>query len=100
LCAPKASRREPRREAERTLVMWLQVAVAEAGAKVPVTAHHYKRGPFAKMTAEVLRLVRAPESAEGLAVELINHLERERAAQRREQSSCDPDSHVLPNDGG
>jgi hypothetical protein len=78
LYAPHASRAEPRREAERELVLWLQVAVAETGAKVPVTAHHDKPGPFACMAAEVLQLVGATGSAnaKGLAIECIKQLHK------------------------
>jgi hypothetical protein len=84
LHAPAPSRAEPRREAERTLVMWLQVAVAKIDVQVPETAHYDKPGPFARMAAEVLQLVGAtgPANATGLAAELINQLHHERKAQR------------------
>lgn len=74
--APPPSRAEPRRAPERELVMWLQIAVAEAGARVPVTARHDAPGPFARMAAECLRLVGAigPANARGLAVEMIREL--------------------------
>src|SRR5689334_18548700 len=38
LYAPRPSRAEPRTRAERELIMWLQVAVAEIGAQVTLTA--------------------------------------------------------------
>lgn len=83
LYAPSLSRAEPRRDAERTLVMWLQVAAAEAGenvaAEVPLTAHHNEPGPFARMVAKVLQRVHAagPANAQCLAVDLINQLHRQ-----------------------
>ena len=79
LYAPSASRGEPRRAAERDLVMWLQVAVAETAARVPLAARHGNPGPFARMVAEVLQLVGAagPANATGIAVELINRLHRD-----------------------
>ncbi len=81
LHAPPASRAQPRRAAERTLVMWLQVAAAEVAAAVPRTANRSKPGPAARMIAEVL--VRAgaigPHGAQELAVRLINDLENRRA---------------------
>jgi hypothetical protein len=73
-------KRQPRQEAARTLVMNLQIAVHEAGARVPLTAHHSKPGPFARMAGEVLLMVGATGSASaiGLAVQIINDLQRER----------------------
>lgn len=85
LVAPKAGRGEPRREAERSLVMWLQVAIQEAVPHVSTTAQHCSPGPFARFAAEVLRLVGAIGSAnaKGLAVQIINDLGRRRIEQRR-----------------
>jgi hypothetical protein len=84
LHAPELSKSEPRREAERTFVRWLQVAYRGAtGCMPPNTAQHDRPGPFARMVAECLRLARAPSSdpdddRTGLAVQLINDLDRER----------------------
>jgi hypothetical protein len=85
LHAPESSRAEPRRQPERALVMWLQVAVLETGTKVPETAHHAKPGPFARMAAEVLRMVHATgrANAVGLAVQTITDLHRTNLARRR-----------------
>ena len=82
LYAPEPSRREPRRKAERAFVMWLQVALAESGAKVPVTALHSFPGPFAKFAAKCLYLMGAANtgSAGGLAVQLIGDLHKRRRA--------------------
>lgn len=84
LVAPEAGRGEPRREAERSLVMWLQVAMLEAVEHVPTTAQHNNPGPFARLAAEVLRLVGAtgPANAKGLAVQMINDLQDRRRAKR------------------
>jgi hypothetical protein len=90
LHAPVASRGEPRREAERFLVINLQIAVSEATGKlVSRTADPRKPGPFARFAAETLRLVRAvgPANAIGVAVEIINGLDRERKA-RRQRAPC------------
>ena len=49
LIAPEPSRSEPRREAERTFVMWLRIAYHRAtGRMPPSTAQHYRPGPFAE----------------------------------------------------
>jgi hypothetical protein len=75
LYAPSASFAEPRRAAERVLVMWLQVAVAETSAKVALTAHHSRPGPFARMVARVLEVAGVcGEKAKGRAVRAINDL--------------------------
>jgi integrase len=86
LHAPTPTRAEPRREAERHLVMWLQVAACEAGVQVPHPAHRDSPGPFARMVGEVFRLVGAASSnnAESLAVERINELNKRR---RRKQDT-------------
>jgi hypothetical protein len=92
LHAPAASRGEPRREAERSLTMWLQIAVSDAtGGRVARSADHRKPGPFARFAAEVLRLVGAagPASAIGVAVEIINDLNRKGKA-RRDKTACHP----------
>jgi hypothetical protein len=84
LYAPEPSKSEPRREAERTFVRWLQVAYSRATGRMPPnTGQHYRPGPFPRMVAECLRLARAPSSdpdddRAGLAVQLINDLDRER----------------------
>jgi hypothetical protein len=78
--APAPSRAEPRREAERSLVMLLQFVVAEAGGQVPLTARvadaGRKAGPFVRMAERVLLLTGAWNSAgaEGRVVRLINDL--------------------------
>jgi hypothetical protein len=76
--APTPSRAQPRRDAERDFVMWLQIALARAGAKVPVTAHHDKPGPVTRMVGECLLLAGATGAANavGLAVQIINDLKR------------------------
>jgi hypothetical protein len=82
--APTPSKAEPRRHAERQLLIWLRVAFAEAtGQMPPRTARHDRAGPFARMVGECLRLARAPstdldDDREGLAVQLINDLDRKR----------------------
>ena len=75
-------KRLARREAERTLVMNLQVAVLSVGVHPPATAHPDKPGPFARMVAEILQLLGATGSgsATGLAVQIINDLQAERRA--------------------
>jgi hypothetical protein len=80
LNAPDKQRNFPRRDAERNLVMWLQIAWLEAtGVRPPQTARHADAGrglgPFAKMAQECLRLVGA---ADADVVELINELRRRR----------------------
>jgi hypothetical protein len=78
LCGPGASRAEPRRRPERTLVMGLQLAVAETGAKVTRTARaagaERKLGGFAQMVASVLVLsgLCGQAGAEGRAVRAVN----------------------------
>jgi hypothetical protein len=80
--APVPGRRQARLAAERTLVLKLQLAVHAAGGQPPVTAHHDKPGPFARMVAEVLKLVGAAgaATAQGMAVQLINDVQAERRA--------------------
>jgi hypothetical protein len=88
LYAPPPTRAEPRREAERSLVMWLQIAAGDAGIQVPLTAHHNNPGPFARLAGEVLQLAGAigPANAVGLAVECIRELNIRR---RRRQQDAD-----------
>jgi hypothetical protein len=80
LAAPRASRAEPRRSAERTLIMWLQLAVAETGAKVALTAHaadaSRRVGWFAQMVAKILVKSGLCEQtkADGRAIRAINDL--------------------------
>jgi hypothetical protein len=86
LHAPVASRGEPRQEAASIFVINLQVVVSEAiGKPVSRTADFRKPGPFARFAAETLRLVGAVGSANaiGVAVEIINGLDRERKARKR-----------------
>jgi hypothetical protein len=74
LWVPEMNRHPEIRSAERTFIMWLQVAWAEAtGTTVPVTAHHYYAGPFAKLAKKALSLMGAPYAD---AVQLINDLEQ------------------------
>lgn len=78
--APKPRRNFPKRAPERDFVMWLSVAWADSAGKLPArTARHSALGPFARMVRECLRLVGA-QGAD--AVELINELERRRAAMK------------------
>jgi hypothetical protein len=95
LLAPRTApgKRWPRRQPERILVMKLQVAVHLAGAPVPVTAHHDKVGPFARMAAEVLVLVGATgrATAEGLAVQCVTDLQTVR---RKRLSATRPPDEV------
>jgi hypothetical protein len=73
LRAPEMNRHPEIRSAERTFIMWLQVAWVEAtGTAVPVTANHYYAGPFAKLAKKALALMGAPYAD---AVQLINDLE-------------------------
>jgi hypothetical protein len=92
LCGPKASRAEPRRRAERHFVAHLQANYLGAtGQMPPVTAHHDVPGPFARFVAACLHLVRAPVSdldhdCLGLAVQLVNDIERQRKLERATRS--------------
>lgn len=78
LHAPTASRKEPRRDAERKLVQKLQLALFTVAGEVSLTAHHDKPGPFARFVGEILILVgtTGKATAVGLAVQLINDLDR------------------------
>jgi hypothetical protein len=84
LHAPDPSRSEPRREAERTFIKWLRADYYTATGRMPPnTAQHYRPGPYARMVAECLRLVRVPtkdpdDDRVGLAVQLINDFDRDR----------------------
>jgi hypothetical protein len=84
LIGPSPSRAEPRREAERQFVMFLQFDMARMGVNVPVRIDPRKPGPFAWMVAECLVLIGATGSgsALGLAVQLINDLQKERIAEK------------------
>jgi hypothetical protein len=76
LCAPMLNPRPDIRSAERTFIMWLEVAWVEAtGSNVPVTAHHVNPGPFARLAQMALALLGAPHAD---AVQAINDLERSR----------------------
>jgi hypothetical protein len=80
LSAPQRSKNFPRRDAERDLVMWLQVAWLEATEKRPsLAANPARPGPFARMAAKCLRLVGASHAD---TVGLINELNRRRKIQR------------------
>ena len=86
LNAPDKQRNFPRRDAERNLVMWLQIAWLEAtGVRAPQTARHADAGrslgSFARIAQECLRLVGA---ADADVVELINELRR----RRRHAATC------------
>jgi hypothetical protein len=91
--APTPSRREPRREAERNLVLhlwldWLHVT----GTEPTLTARHNVVGPIAKFIAEILRLARVPIKGDhdhdrrGLAVETLNRLAAIRRRRQAERS--------------
>jgi hypothetical protein len=86
LYAPRSSRAEPRRKAERKLVMLLQAAVHQAGTKVPLTARmsdaSRKPSLFVQMVAQILRLCGTcvAAGAEGRAVRLINDIHKARRA--------------------
>ena len=74
LLAPPLQQRPTRRAAERMLAQNLSLALLEAtGAEPALTAHPDKPGPFARLVAEVLRLVGAPHVN---AVKVINALNR------------------------
>jgi hypothetical protein len=79
LHAPKASRREPRREAEGNLFRGLLLAIYVAtGLMPPMTARHGFPGPVLRFAAECLRLARVRASdtdhdLRGLAVQLHNN---------------------------
>jgi hypothetical protein len=93
LYAPKASRAEPRRRAERSFVRSLRAYYFDATGRMPPnTAQHFRPGPFARLVGESLRLLRAPtmdpeDDRTGLAVQLINDLNRE-----RRRTNSPPDS--------
>jgi hypothetical protein len=86
--APLPSRSEPRREAERDIVLSLVVAWAVAtGREVTTTGrhdHHYRERSIVVLVAELLRLARVPvpvrnghehdHDRQGLAVEIMNGL--------------------------
>jgi hypothetical protein len=80
LQAPVPQRNFPKREAERSFVMNLQLAYLGAtGSKPPVTARHTDAirtdvGPFARVARDCLRLVGATHAD---VVELINELHRD-----------------------
>jgi hypothetical protein len=82
LHAPEPSRSEPRREAERTFLMWLRVNYAITTCSIPPnSARRDMGGPFARFFAGCLRMARAPATNEnpdrsGLAVQLINDFGR------------------------
>jgi hypothetical protein len=84
LYAPKASRAEPRRRAERSFVRSLRANYFDATGRMPAnTAQHFRPGPFSRLVAECLRLLRAPtrdpdDDRAGLTVQLINDIDRER----------------------
>jgi hypothetical protein len=76
LYAPDPQRNFPKREAERTLVIMLQLAWLDAVGTAPSVAVHRDRpGPFAKMAAECFRLVGA---AYADVAGLINSVNRHR----------------------
>jgi hypothetical protein len=79
--APEPQRHFPKREAERTFVMWLRIAWLEAtGKEAPRTTDPRRPGPFARMVKECLRLVGATHAD---AVGLINKLNQVRHEMRR-----------------
>src|SRR5262249_1232409 len=82
LRAPEPRRHFPKREAERTLVMWLRTAWLDAtGEEPPRTADPRRPGPVARMVKKCLSLVGASHAD---AVGLLNLLnERLREMQRR-----------------
>jgi hypothetical protein len=92
LIGPSPSRAEPRREAERQFVMFLQFDMARMGVNIPVTTDPRKRGPFANLVSECLVLMKATGSATapGLAVQVINDLQKERVAEIRDQDADRP----------
>ena len=76
--APEPRRHFPKREAERTFVMWLRTAWLDAtGEEAPRTADPCRPGPFARMVRKCLILVGAGHAdAIGLLNEL-NQIRRE-----------------------
>ena len=78
--APKRTRHFPKRDAELNFIMWLQAAWLEsAGERPSLAANPERPGPFARMAAEILRLVGASHAD---PVGLINELNRRRIHSR------------------
>lgn len=103
LHAPHPTRAEPRREAERDLIIHLQMDVTNAGGQVPRTGNREKVGPFVVFAAEVLKLVGAAGphnnvSPTGMAVELLNSLQKRRR-DRQERPSRFLIGTESPDDG-
>jgi hypothetical protein len=98
--APEASRSEPRRNAERSLCERLRLAYADATGKMPPkTASLDFPGPFARLVAECLRLVRAigdDHDPMMLAVQLINDSDKRRK-QRELRSDWRDATNTIPN---
>jgi hypothetical protein len=79
--APEPRRHFPKREAERTFVMWLRTAWVEATDEVaPRTADPGRPGPFARMVRECLILVGAGHA---VAIGLLNELNQIRREMSR-----------------
>jgi hypothetical protein len=99
LNAPSASRREPRRAAERQLVERLSWVWAMTTDEMPaLTAQHFHPGLFARFVAELSHLARVPIKAtscdhdrRGLAVELITEIDRV----RRKRRECEKLRRIL-----
>ena len=88
LWAPELNPHPEIRGAERTFIMWLQIAWRDAtGMNVPVTAHPDNPGPFARLAQKALALLGAPHAD---AVQLINDLERTRNDLVTSQDLKDP----------
>ena len=80
LRAPEPRRHFPKRESERTFVMWLRIAWLDAtGEEATRTVDPRRPGPLARMVKECLKLVGA---AHADAVGLINELNQVRRAMR------------------
>jgi hypothetical protein len=88
LWAPELNPHPEIRSAERTFIMWLQIAWRDAtGINVPVTAHPDNPGPFARLAQKALVLLGAPHAD---AVQLINDLEHARNDLVTSQDLKDP----------
>ena len=89
--APEPRRHFPKREAERTFVMWLRTAWLDAtGKEAPRTADPRRPGPFARMVRKCLILVGAGHAD---AIGLLNELNQI----RREMSRRPAPPPLTPN---
>jgi hypothetical protein len=89
LYEPQVRSRPPRRDAERTLVMWLEVAYYEASGKTKPTFTAdpgvARPGPLTRLVQAVLDRVAGPGVN---AVEMINELHRRRTSKRLQSGTA------------